>query len=300
MSKYKNKIIAGAAAVLILILAFAWGGNYARLGSVGDNEGTEKVICTSAPAAKTQKNTQAPKPSAALTVDEKPKATDSLTADENEQPSDDKQPMTAEEKIEAAAQIAEEDLFENEYSEEFYTEEQKYNASDELKLSNSAKTEDEEIPEPADLQNVIISDRELRCTLSVRCDTIWGNITKLDSEKTELVPNDGIIFAEQTVIFYEGETVFNVLLREMKKNKIHFEFKKTPIYNSAYIEGIGNIYELDCGELSGWMYRVNGRFLNYSCSRYRLKDGDNVEILYTCSLGADIGGFGALEGQKDE
>lgn len=32
----------------------------------------------------------------------------------------------------------------------------------------------------------------------------------------------------------------------------------TPAYNSAYIEGIGNLYEFDCGNLSGWMYSVNG------------------------------------------
>lgn len=30
------------------------------------------------------------------------------------------------------------------------------------------------------------------------------------------------------------------------------------MYNSAYIEGINNLYEFDCGELSGWMYKVNG------------------------------------------
>lgn len=83
---------------------------------------------------------------------------------------------------------------------------------------------------------------------------------------------------------------FNLLVREMKQSKIHLEFENTPIYNSAYIEGIANLYEFDCGELSGWMYRVNGWFPNYGCSRYELQDGDKVEWLYTCDLGADIGG----------
>ena len=39
--------------------------------------------------------------------------------------------------------------------------------------------------------------------------------------------------------------------REMKKAKIHMEFRNTPIYNSAYIMGINNLYEFDVGELSG-------------------------------------------------
>ena len=146
-------------------------------------------------------------------------------------------------------------------------------------------------PIPVEPQNAVITDKELTCTLSVRCDTILDNIGWLDPEKVELVPDNGVIFPATKVTFYEGESVFNVLQRELKKAKIHMEFKNTPIYNSAYIEGIHNLYEFDCGELSGWMYKVNGWFPNYGCSRYQLKDGDVVEWVYTCNLGVDVGGF---------
>lgn len=145
-------------------------------------------------------------------------------------------------------------------------------------------------PVPMEPQNVIISDKEYICTLEVRCDTILENIEWLDKEKIELVPKDGVLYAKREVTFFEGESVFNILLREMKKNKIHMEFENVPIYNSAYIEGIGNIYEFDCGELSGWMYKVNDWFPNYGCSRYMLESGDEVEWVYTCDLGKDIGG----------
>ena len=144
-------------------------------------------------------------------------------------------------------------------------------------------------PLPVEPQDIIISDKELTCILSVRCDTILDNLSWLDEDKVDIVPKDGVIFAEKTVTFYEGESVFNVLVREMKQNKIHMEFENVPIYNSAYIEGISNLYEFDCGELSGWMYKVNGWFPNYGCSRYLLKNGDKIEWLYTCDLGADIG-----------
>ncbi len=146
-------------------------------------------------------------------------------------------------------------------------------------------------PIPVEPQNTTITDVERTCTLSVRCDTILNNIDWLDPEKVELVPEDGVIFATKTVIFYEGESVFNVLHREMKKAKIHMEFMNTPMYNSVYIEGINNLYEFDCGELSGWMYKVNGWFPNYGCSRYQLKEGDIIEWVYTCDLGVDVGGF---------
>lgn len=127
------------------------------------------------------------------------------------------------------------------------------------------------------------------CTLSVDCLTILDNMDKFNKDKLSVLPEDGIIYKERKVIFYEGETVFDVLNREMKKNRIHMEFEKTPMYNSNYIEGIGNIYEFDCGELSGWTYSVNGWYPNYGCSRYKLSDGDKIQWRYTCDLGRDVG-----------
>lgn len=127
------------------------------------------------------------------------------------------------------------------------------------------------------------------CILSVDCKTILDNMDQLKSNKVSQVPSDGVIFKARKVIFYEGETVFDVLSREMKKNRIHMEFRATPMYNSNYIEGIHNLYEFDCGDLSGWMYEVNGWYPNYGCSRYVVKEGDVIQWRYTCDLGRDLG-----------
>ena len=131
------------------------------------------------------------------------------------------------------------------------------------------------------------------CTFSIECSTILNNLSMLDPDKMEAVPSGGVILAKTTVTFYEGESVFDVLQRVCKEKGIHMESSWTPIYNSAYIEGIHNLYEFDCGELSGWMYRVNGWYPNYGCSRYQLKDGDVVEWRYTCDLGNDVGRTGS-------
>lgn len=144
-------------------------------------------------------------------------------------------------------------------------------------------------PLPVEPQNIKISDKAMTATMSVTCLTILDNLKLLDKEKVELVPKDGVILPATKVTFYEGESVFNVLQREMKKHKIHMEFVNTPIYNSAYIEGINNLYEFDVGELSGWMFKVNGWFPNYGSSRYQLKEGDVIEWVYTCDLGRDVG-----------
>ena len=145
-------------------------------------------------------------------------------------------------------------------------------------------------PLPAEPQDVTISATARTCTISISCATILENMDALNSAKTDLIPADGWILVPTSVTFYEGESVFNVLQRTCKQQKLHMEFEDTPIYNSAYIEGIHNLYEFDVGELSGWMYSVNDWFPNYGCSRYQLTDGDVICWVYTCDLGRDVGG----------
>ena len=157
----------------------------------------------------------------------------------------------------------------------------------------------EGMPLPVEPQDAVVTDTEYRCTLSIDCMTILDNMELCDPDKRELVPEDGWILPPTEVVFFEGESVFQVLKRVCKQNKIHMEFENTPIYNSAYIEGINNLYEFDVGNLSGWMYKVNGWYPNYGCSRYALKDGDIVEWRYTCDLGYDVGGGYAVGGTTE-
>lgn len=161
------------------------------------------------------------------------------------------------------------------------------------------KTENSENPEKNE-KNEKTTPKGHTCFLSVRCDTLVSNIGNMKPEKAKIVPSDGIVFAEKEVEFFAKESVFNVLKREMKKSGIHFEFTNTPVFGSAYIEGIANIYEFDCGELSGWMYKVNGEFPKFGCSQYILKDGDKIEWVYTCDLGKDVGENYGIGKQKDE
>ena len=146
-------------------------------------------------------------------------------------------------------------------------------------------------PLPVEPENQEINKKKsYTCTFSIECTSIFNNLDDLESGKLDVLPSNGIIFPKAKVTFYEGESVYDVLQRVCKNNGIQMEASWTPIYNSAYVEGICNLYEFDCGTGSGWMYRVNGWYPNYGCSRYQLEQGDVVEWRYTCDLGADIGG----------
>ena len=147
-------------------------------------------------------------------------------------------------------------------------------------------------PQPIDGEDEnknIDESKEGTCVLVVECSTILNHMESLPKEKQSLVPEDGVIFPKQEVPFYEGETVFDVLKREMIENKIHLEFSWTPLYDSHYVEGIANLYEFDCGSLSGWTYCVNDWFPNYGASRYLVSEGDVIGWHYTCDLGKDVG-----------
>jgi len=158
----------------------------------------------------------------------------------------------------------------------------------------------EDRPLPVEPQDAVVGDGSFTVTLSVRCDTILDNMNLLDKEKHELVPADGVIFPNTDVTAYEGESVFNVLQREMRRERIHMAFRNTPIYNSAYVIAINNLYEFDVGELSGWRYSVNGWFPNYGSSRYLLKSGDVIEWRFSCDLGRDLGEIWTEGWQLDE
>ena len=155
---------------------------------------------------------------------------------------------------------------------------------------NEAPTQAPDTPASPDEPEPPVENTVPTCTVSISCAAILENLDRLNAEKADLIPADGVLLAPTAVEFTEGESVFNVLKRVCRENKIHMEFSETPVYQSAYIEGIGNLYEFDCGEGSGWMYRVNGEFPNYGCSRYTLADSDTVEWVYTCDFGADVGG----------
>ncbi len=275
-SKYKTKIVLAILAAVILTGAYIWGGNYSK------NPGTAVTVSTVGPEASEQSPATSPTPSAAVFPITSPAATASQNS-----------PAVSPEAKPAAAPDGS--------SEGVYAGSKEYSESKGMVINSETgkdKYLTDPVPEgkplPVEPQNAVITEKKLTCTLSVRCDTILNNMKLLKKDKWKLVPKDGVIFAAKTVTFYEGESVFNVLQREMKRAKIHMEFENTPIYNSAYIEGINNLYEFDAGELSGWMYKVNGWFPNYGCSRYQLKDGDAVEWVYTCDLGRDVGGYYAV------
>ncbi len=115
-------------------------------------------------------------------------------------------------------------------------------------------------------------------TVSVRCDKVAG--------KADHLPKSGEMLPKVTVSIAEGDTVYDVLVAAAKEQRLHIETNGSG--NAVYVEGIGNLYEFEYGELSGWVYLVNGKRLSSGCGSYVLSAGDTVEWHYSLALGDDI------------
>ena len=115
-------------------------------------------------------------------------------------------------------------------------------------------------------------------TLCIDCNVI--------DEKPDHISADGIIFPETKVDLYEDDSVYDLLLRITAKNNIHMETNGSG--DMVYVEAIANVYECAYGDLSGWVFWVNGEKPAESCGAVELEDGDVVRWSYSLDLGDEL------------
>ena len=109
-------------------------------------------------------------------------------------------------------------------------------------------------------------------TIEIRCDTI------VDKSDADYIPRDGVILAETEYPIEEGDTVYDILTEAARQHRIQVETAGR--WNMVYVAGINYLYELDFGDLSGWIYHVNGFSPSVGCGEYVLSDGDSVYWFY--------------------
>ena len=126
------------------------------------------------------------------------------------------------------------------------------------------------------------------CTISIDCLIILEKMSELNPDKKDFVPENGWILKDTKVFFEEGDTAYEVLYQVCREQKIHMEAAYTPAYGTYYVEGIHQLYEFDCGDLSGWTFLVNGKSTNYGSSQYEVKNGDVIQWRFSCNAGRDV------------
>lgn len=118
----------------------------------------------------------------------------------------------------------------------------------------------------------------------------------------KLTINKGYVLKPTKVEITKGETVWDVLKRELDDRGIDYRYSNNTQYNSVYVESIDGDGEFDHGSGSGWKYSVNGVYPDYGCSRYELSGGEVIKWRYTTNLGADLGDdpSGGITGKPEQ
>ena len=115
-------------------------------------------------------------------------------------------------------------------------------------------------------------------TFSADCKSVLGRMDTIDPSVNQpsVIPPDGVVIAECTLSLPEGSSAFDALITAARQQQVRVDYT-------------GSSWGTYVGELSGWMYRVNGEFPQVYAGEFTLHEGDVVEFVYTCDLGGDVG-----------
>lgn len=107
--------------------------------------------------------------------------------------------------------------------------------------------------------------------------------------ETEGAPWDGTL-VDEWVDIGDDSTVMSCVVAALKANN----FEQIGAENN-YISTINDLSEFDGGFMSGWMGTLNDWFTNYGFAAFtvangKLTAGDQIDIMYTCDYGEDLGG----------
>ncbi len=124
------------------------------------------------------------------------------------------------------------------------------------------------------------SSKYISCYVTVECTKILSNMNKLKAGHEDYVPPDGYIISSKKVSVKNGSSAYDAVKNACSQCNV--TINATNSAYGVYVAGFNNIDEKDCGNMSGWLYSVNGVMPSKSCGKYILSNGDSIVFSYTC------------------
>lgn len=118
------------------------------------------------------------------------------------------------------------------------------------------------------------------CTVTVECTSVLNNMDKLKAGHSAYVPNDGYIINSYCLSIKKGSSVYDAVKAACSANNVNLNAVNSSF--GKYIAGFNYIDEKDCGNQSGWLYMVNGKYPSVSCDKYIVENRDKIVFEYTC------------------
>jgi hypothetical protein len=155
-------------------------------------------------------------------------------------------------------------------------ENQKKNKSDKSNNKSTKKPKSTKTPTKEEKKTFL-------CKITIDCSVLLDNMDAVDENMKDYIPQSGYLVKDVEMEVEDGETAYDCLQKVCQAKDIALDANFTPLYNSYYVRGIGYLYEKMAGRMSGWLYQVNGVVPNVGASGYKLKSGDQINWVYTCS-----------------
>lgn len=127
------------------------------------------------------------------------------------------------------------------------------------------------IPEPEEKDETSSSDEKKEVapsSVQPQTQTVSVVVCGLDGE---------VLFSSGTV-YRDGITALDILVDCGKEKNIPVAYSGSK--SSAYVTSIGGLAEKQHGDMSGWVYTINGESVMTPCGKCILNPGDHVEWKY--------------------
>lgn len=121
------------------------------------------------------------------------------------------------------------------------------------------------------------NNKSVTVSVEIDCSDILLNYDMLDENLRDekYVPENGLILEKYEISVREGDSAIEALKAACKEKNIPVDV------SSGYAKGINCIYEKSCGDLSGWVYEVNGQAV---MTEYSATEGDTITWKYICDF----------------
>ena len=134
---------------------------------------------------------------------------------------------------------------------------QKQTTTSNQETSTSHQTQVEDVPE-----------KEEEVYIEEEIASVYVTITGVDG-----------VMAQDYIEYEEGISAYDAL--KILADNYEMSVSTSGIGQAIYVKGINGLMEFDYGGMSGWKYKVNGTYPQTSAGACTLKDGDQVEWVYS-------------------
>ncbi|MBE5958284.1 MAG: DUF4430 domain-containing protein [Lachnospiraceae bacterium] len=124
-------------------------------------------------------------------------------------------------------------------------------------------------------------EKYIECSIEINCFELSNNPELVQEKYKKYIPAGGVVLGKITVKVLEGTTVYDILNAACKKENIAIDASFNALYKAYYVKSIHNLPEKAAGDMSGWVYTINGKSPMLGASAYKVSEGDSIVWSYT-------------------